>query len=127
MNFAEEQINKAKTVKSAEELLELAKANGVELTEEQAKAYFVELHREGELTDEELSTIAGGKGEPESLYHINDYVEYAGIMGSVNVWLVKDMSYNWNENRWYYNLEHNGFKAFVAEDSIIRKVGTAAI
>ena len=31
-NFNAEMIEKAKTVKSAEELLELAKANGVEMT-----------------------------------------------------------------------------------------------
>ena len=37
MNFTNEQILKAKEAKSAEELLALAKENGVELTEEEAK------------------------------------------------------------------------------------------
>ncbi len=37
-NFTPEMIEKAKTAKSAEGLLELAKKNGVELTEEEAAA-----------------------------------------------------------------------------------------
>ena len=66
MNFTNEQINKAKSAKSAEELLALAKASGIEMTAEQANAYFAELHKEGELTDGELASIAGGgKYDPE--------------------------------------------------------------
>ena len=38
MNFNAEMIEKAKMAKSAEELLEIAKANGVEMTEEEANA-----------------------------------------------------------------------------------------
>lgn len=61
MNFTEEQIAKAKQAKSAEELLALAKGNGIELTEEEAKDFFAECHKEGELSDEELDAVAGGK------------------------------------------------------------------
>ena len=39
-NFTPELIAKAKAAKSAEELLELAKANNVDLTETEAKTYF---------------------------------------------------------------------------------------
>ena len=39
----EEMIAKAKEAKSVEELITLAKENGVELTEEDAKAYFAQL------------------------------------------------------------------------------------
>ena len=39
-NLTTELIAKAKTAKSAEELLALAKDNNVELTEEEAKTYF---------------------------------------------------------------------------------------
>jgi hypothetical protein len=39
-NFTPELIREAKTAKSAEELLELAKANNVELTAEEVKTYF---------------------------------------------------------------------------------------
>lgn len=54
-------ISKAKETKSAEELLTLAKENGVEMTEERAKSYFDQLHpKTGELSDEELDNVSGG-------------------------------------------------------------------
>ena len=57
----EEILKKAKAAKSVEELLALAKENGIELTEEQAKAYFAQLHpTTGELADDELDAVAGG-------------------------------------------------------------------
>ena len=47
--------------KSAEELLELAKANGVEMTADEAAAYFAQLNpKSGELDDDELDAVAGG-------------------------------------------------------------------
>ena len=60
MNFTPEQITKAKAAKSAEELIALAKENGIALTEEEAAKYFADLHKEGELADEELDNVAGG-------------------------------------------------------------------
>ena len=60
-NFNAEMIEKAKTVKSAEELLELAKANGVDLTADEAAAYFAQLNpKSGELDDDDLDAVAGG-------------------------------------------------------------------
>lgn len=59
--MTEEMIQKAKNAKSAEELLTLAKENGIEMTPEEANARFVELHpRQGELSDDELDNVAGG-------------------------------------------------------------------
>ena len=55
-----ELLEKAKEAKSAEELLSLAKENGMELTEEEAAAYFAQLNKSGELSDEELDNVAGG-------------------------------------------------------------------
>ena len=55
-----ELLEKAKQAKSPEELLILAKENGEELTEDSAKAYFDQLHKTGELTDDELDNVAGG-------------------------------------------------------------------
>ena len=43
-----------------EELLTLAKENGMELTEEKAAEYFAQLNKSGELSDEELDNVAGG-------------------------------------------------------------------
>ena len=60
MKYSKELIEKAKTAKTAEELLAMAKAERVELTEEQAEKAFAELHKTGELSDEELNSVAGG-------------------------------------------------------------------
>lgn len=60
MKFTPEQLTKAKQAKSAEELLALAKENGIELTEDEAKKYFEQWHKEGEIADEELDNVAGG-------------------------------------------------------------------
>ncbi len=59
-SFTPEMIEKARAAKSAEELLALAKENDVEMTEENAKAYFEQLHKSGELADDELDNVAGG-------------------------------------------------------------------
>ena len=57
----EEMITKAKEAKSVEELMALAKENGIELTEEDAKMYFEQLSaKKGELSDDELSDVSGG-------------------------------------------------------------------
>ena len=53
-------IAKAKQAKNTEELIALAKENGMGLTAESAKAYFDQLHQTGELADDELDSVAGG-------------------------------------------------------------------
>ncbi len=55
-----ELLQKAKECKSAEELLALAKENGMEMTENQAAELFARLNQEGELSDDELDSAAGG-------------------------------------------------------------------
>ena len=62
MKFTPEQLTKAKAAKSAEELLALAKENGIELTEEEANKYFADFHKEGEIADSELDNVSGGCG-----------------------------------------------------------------
>jgi hypothetical protein len=59
-NLTPELIEKAKIVKSAEELWEFAKANNVELTETEAKTYFAQLNASGALSDDELEAVSGG-------------------------------------------------------------------
>lgn len=60
MNLSKELLEKAKTAKTAEELLKIAKAEGTELTAGQAEAVFAGLNRSGELSDTELGGVAGG-------------------------------------------------------------------
>ena len=56
-----ELIAKAKETNTVEELMTLAKENGIRLTEEEAKTYFAKLHpATGELSDDELDNVAGG-------------------------------------------------------------------
>lgn len=60
-NFDSEMIKKAKSAKSVEELLEIAKANNVKLKSEDAVTYFAQLNPKcGELDDDELDNVAGG-------------------------------------------------------------------
>ena len=57
--LTKEQIEKAMACKSVEELMELAKAEGIDLTKDEAEAYLSEMD-DVELTDEELQQAAGG-------------------------------------------------------------------
>ena len=60
-NFTPEMIEKAKAAKSAEELLEVAKAGGIEMTADEAATYFAQLNpQSGELNDDDLDSVAGG-------------------------------------------------------------------
>ncbi|MGN0349992.1 MAG: Nif11-like leader peptide family RiPP precursor [Roseburia sp.] len=67
MNMNPELMKKAKAAKSAEELLALAKESGMELTKEDAAAYFTRLHeKKKELSEEELDNVSGGCGSDDS-------------------------------------------------------------
>ena len=75
MNISKELLEKAKTAKSAEELLEMAKAENIELSAEQAKEYFATIHASGELSDEELDNVSGGCGSgDEPLFAVGQWV-----------------------------------------------------
>lgn len=75
MKFSKELIEKAKTAKSAEELLAMAKAENIEMTAEEAAKYFAELHKTGELSDEELNNVSGGCGSgDEPLFTVGQWV-----------------------------------------------------
>lgn len=61
MELDKELLETAKTAKTPEELMALAKENGVELTEETANTYFERLNpKTGGLSDDELNNVAGG-------------------------------------------------------------------
>ena len=62
MELNEKLLEKAKDAKNAEELVAIAKENGIELTAEEAKSYFAKLNsKTGELNDDELDNVAGGR------------------------------------------------------------------
>ena len=77
MTISKELLEKAKQAKTAEELLEMAKTEKIELTEEEAAKAFAELNKTGELSDEELDNVAGGCDEFKETkwkYNVGDYV-----------------------------------------------------
>ena len=80
MNISKELIETAKTAKSAEELLELAKTENINFTAEEAAKAFAELNKTGEISDEELDNVAGGCGDPETpgepKFNVGDRVYY---------------------------------------------------
>lgn len=59
IELTKEQVTKAMACKTVEELMELAKSEGVELTKEEAEAYMAEME-DMELDSESLKNVAGG-------------------------------------------------------------------
>lgn len=57
-----ELIERAKKAASPDELIELAKEKGRELSPERAEEIFKAIHQSGELSDDELSDAVGGCG-----------------------------------------------------------------
>lgn len=84
MNLSNELLEKAKTARTAEELLEIAKAENVELTEDEAAKAFSKLNKTGELSDDELDNVAGGCGGeeevvPEPKFKVGELVKKKGV------------------------------------------------
>lgn len=62
MELNKELLEKAKEMKTPEELLAFAKENGIEMTKEKADAYFKQLGTSsGNIADDELENVSGGK------------------------------------------------------------------
>ena len=101
MKISKELLEKAKQAKTAEELLEMAKAEKIELTEEEAAKVFAELHKMGELSDEELDNVSGGCAGPYQsgdtpLFNSGDRVKYRKKIRYANC---GDFGFNEYENR----------------------------
>lgn len=56
-----ELMAKIKAAKSADEIVEIAKADGVKIALKEARKIFDEANKTGELSDDELDNVAGGK------------------------------------------------------------------
>ena len=83
MNISKELLEKAKQAKTAEELIEMAKEENIELTEEEAAQAFAKMNKNGELSDEELDNVAGGceGGASPKKFSVNDRVSHRGSDG----------------------------------------------
>ena len=69
-DFSAEMIQKAKGAKSAKELLELAKAEGIDITEDEARKYFEQINLP-DLDDELLDMVSGGAIVNEPIMNYN--------------------------------------------------------
>ena len=135
MELTKEMMEKAKAAKTAEELAKIAKSEGVDLTAEDAEKAFAELHKNGELADEELDNVVGGRcnskhssaGEEEReadvvhLYKVNQEVEVIDGFSTRNAIILELRTY---VKRGYYcpsykvRYKDNGKEAEVSQVSI---------
>ena len=69
-NFNAEMIEKAKGAESAKELFELAKAEGIDITEDEARKYFEQINLPA-LDDELLDMVSGGAIVSEPIMNYN--------------------------------------------------------
>lgn len=84
--FTPELLEKARAAETPEALLALAAEAGVTLTPEEAQAHFDLFHQTGELADEELDNVSGGKG----CYHGGKMVVTAPLIcGKPTEWKCK--------------------------------------
>ena len=70
VNFTTEIIEKAKGTKSARELFALAKAEGIDITEDEARKYFEQINLP-DLDDELLDMVSGGAIVSEPIMNYN--------------------------------------------------------
>ena len=56
-----ELLEKLKAAKSVEELVEMAKAEGVEIPADKVEELFAKLNADGEISDDDVENIAGGE------------------------------------------------------------------
>ena len=81
-SFNAAMIEKARLATSAEELLEIAKSGGVELTADEAATYFAQLNStRDELSDDELVNVSGGCNNSSGKEDNDDYEDK-------NQWLI---------------------------------------
>ena len=105
MNLTNDMIEKAKTAASADELLKMAKENGVNMTAAEAQEYFNFLNANGPLSEDDLAQVAGGgKGEskPSPKYKKGQNVLY---MRNYKGTIISDAIYVNLQRAYYYTVE----------------------
>ena len=101
MNFSDEMITKAKTAASAEELMKLADEEGISLTKEEAENYFSFLSNDGELSDEALEAVAGGKGTPQAKFKAGQHIKIWWVYHYLTA-VILSCRYSDLQKEWYY-------------------------
>ena len=60
MELSKALLGKARNAENVDALQAMARENGWNMTREEAKAYFDQMHKSGALSDEELENVTGG-------------------------------------------------------------------
>ena len=113
MKFTKELIEKAKTAKTAEELYDMAKAEDIVITAEDASKIFAKLNQSGELADNELDNVVGGGCSSSK----GDGKKHCPKCNSVNVECVKNNKNG--DSFWMCNDCNKIFDQFCKSDIIM--------
>ena len=111
MKISKELLEKAKTAKSAEELLAMSKAEGFELPEGEAKTVFSKLNKTGELSDEELDNVAGGCGDDseseEPKKPVNKFNPGDRVYITSSMWASTVISFEYRYGTFMYDVKYD--------------------
>ena len=130
MEMNKELLAKAKEAKTPDELMSLAKENGIELTAESAASYFERLNsKTGELSDSELDNVSGGcgggydAGRPHPRFAVGETVLYIhSWIGANRITATgKVVKRSYEDGSWYYTLKiHDGSEIKMSESHIMK-------
>ena len=131
MELNKELVAKAKEAKNPEELMALAKENGIDMTEERAASLFEQLNsKTNELSDSELDNVSGGcgggydAGRPHPQFAVGETVLYIhSWLGAQRITATgKVVKRNYENGAWYYTLKiHDGSTIKVVESHVMKR------
>ena len=130
MELTKELVAKAKEAKTSEELMALAKENGIDMTEESAASLFEQLNsKTSELSDSELDNVSGGcgggydAGRPHPQFAVGETVLYIhSWLGATRITATdKVVKRNYENGAWYYTLKiHDGSTIKMVESHVMK-------
>lgn len=130
MELTKELVAKAKEAKTPEELMALAKEDGIDMTEESAALAFEQLNsKTGELSDSELDNVSGGcgggydAGRPHPQFAVGETVLYIhSWLGATRITATgKVVKRSYENGAWYYTLKiHDGSTIKMVESHVMK-------
>ena len=130
MELTKELVAKAKEAKNPEELMALAKENGIDMPEESAASLFEQLNsKTSELSDSELDNVSGGcgggydAGRPHPQFAVGETVLYIhSWLGAQRITATgKVVKRNYENGAWYYTLKiHDGSTIKMVESHVMK-------
>lgn len=130
MELNKELVARAKEAKTPEELMALAKENGIDMTEESAASLFEQLNsKTSELSDSELDNVSGGcgggydAGRPHPQFAVGETVLYIhSWLGAQRITATgKVVKRNYENGAWYYTLKiHDGSTIKMVESHVMK-------